>query len=245
MKTGERLIMTRYLGPNSRKITILIIFTAIGSVISGAALLRSYNLSQVAAQQAGSNAQLSLSMLKQKGVPLLGSPSAHITIIEFADFQCPFCARFAKDIQPQINQTYIQTGKANMVYIHFTKFGPDSVTAAMAAQCANDQRKFWNFYNILFRNQGAENSGWASKDNLKKFALQIPGLDTQKFNTCLDSGKYASLVQNQLAFGTSLKVPETPAFIIEKSDGSNLDYLPGAYPFPAFQSLIDKKLTGG
>jgi protein-disulfide isomerase len=95
----------------------------------------------------------------------------------------------------------------------------------------------------LFKNQGAENSGWASKDNLKKFALQIPGLDTQKFNTCLDSGKYASLVQNQLAFGTSLKVPETPAFIIEKSDGSNLDYLPGAYPFPAFQALIDKKLS--
>ena len=115
----------------------------------------------------------------------------------------------------------------------------------MAAQCANDQGKFWNFYNILFKNQGAENSGWASKDNLKKFALQIPGLDTQKFNTCLDSGKYASLVQNHLAFGTSLKVPETPAFIIEKSDGSNLDYLPGAYPFPAFQALIDKKLTVG
>jgi protein-disulfide isomerase len=132
-----------------------------------------------------------------------------------------------------------------MVYVHFTKFGPDSVTAAMAAQCANDQGKFWNFYNILFKNQGAENSGWASKDNLKKFALQTPGLDTQKFNTCLDSGKYASLVQNQLAFGTSLKVPETPAFIIEKSDGSNVDYLPGAYPFPAFQALIDKKLTGG
>ena len=62
---------------------------------------------------------------------------------------------------------------------------------------------------------------------------------------CLDSGKYVSLVQNHLAFGTSLRVPETPAFIIEKSDGSNLDYLPGAYPFPAFQALIDKKLTGG
>jgi protein-disulfide isomerase len=245
MKNGERSNMNSDLGPNIRKITLLTIFAMIGVVISGAALLSSYNLGQVAAQQATSNAQLSLSMLKQKGVPLLGSPSAHITIIEFADFQCPFCARFAKDIQPQINQTYIQTGKVNMAYVHFTKFGPDSVTAAMAAQCAKDQGKFWNFYNILFKNQGAEDSGWASKDNLKKFALQIPGLDTQKFNTCLDSGKYVSLVQNHLAFGTSLKVPEIPAFIIEKSDGSNLDYLPGAYPFPAFQALIDKKLTGG
>jgi protein-disulfide isomerase len=242
MKNGERSNMISDLGPNIRKIILL---TTTVLAISGAALLPSYNLSQVAAQQAGSNAQLSLSILRQKGVPLLGSPSAHITIIEFADFQCPFCARFAKYTQPQINQTYIQTGKVNMVYVHFTKFGPDSVTAAMAAQCANDQGKFWNLYNILFKNQGAENSGWASKDNLKKFALQIHGLDTQKFNTCLDSGKYASLVQNHLAFGTSLKVPEIPSFIIEKSDGSNLDYLPGAYPFPAFQALIDKKLTGG
>ena len=115
----------------------------------------------------------------------------------------------------------------------------------VAAQCINDQGKFWNLYDILFKNQGAEDSGWANKDNLKKFALQLPGLNQQKFNTCLDSGKNVSLVQNDLAFGTSLKVPETPAFIIEKSDGSNLEYLPGAFPFPAFQALINKELTGG
>jgi len=121
MKNGGRSNMNSNLGPNIRKITLLTIFATIGLAISGTALLPSYNLSQVAAQQAGNNAQLSLSMLKQKGVPLLGSPSAHITVIEFADFQCPFCARFAKDIQPQINQTYIQTGKVNMVYVHFTK----------------------------------------------------------------------------------------------------------------------------
>jgi hypothetical protein len=107
--------------PSNRKITLLIIFTAIGSVISGAALLPSYNLSQVAAQQAGSNAQLSLSMLRQHGAPLLGSPSARITIIEFGDFQCPFCARFAKETEPQINQTYIQTGKVNMVFVQTGK----------------------------------------------------------------------------------------------------------------------------
>ena len=231
--------------PGNRKITLLIIFTAIGSVISGAALLPSYNLSQVAAQQAGSNAELSLSMLRQHGAPLLGSPSARITIIEFGDLQCPFCKRFAKETEPQINQTYIQTGKVNMVFVHFTKLGPDSITAAVAAQCINDQGKFWNLYDILYKNQGAEDSGWADKDNLKKFALQIPGLNQQKFNTCLDSGQNVLLVQNDLAFAASLKVPETPAFIIEKSDGSNPEYLPGAFPFPAFQALINKELTGG
>ncbi len=216
-----------------------------GLVISGATLLSSYDLDQVAAQQAGNNIKLSLSALRQQGVPLLGSPSAHVTIIEFGDFQCPFCDRFAKDTEPQINQTYIQTGKANMLFVHFTIYGPDSITAANAAQCLNDQGKFWNFYEILYKNQGAVNSGWANKENLKKFASQIPGLDTQKFSSCIDSGKYLSLVQNDLAFATSLGLQGTPAFIIEKSDGSNPEVLPGAYPFPSFQAIIDKKIAGG
>jgi protein-disulfide isomerase len=232
--------------PDNKKITLLIIFAAMGSIITGAALLASYDLAEVAAQQEGNNnTKLSPATLRQQGVPLLGTPSAPVTIIEFGDFQCPFCDRFAKDTEPQINQTYIQTGKVNMFFLHFTIYGPDSITAAMAAQCVNDQGKFWNFYEILYKDQGAVNSGWANKDNLKKFASQIPGLDMQKFNSCLDSGKYVSLVQNDLAFAASLGLQGTPAFIIEKSDGSNPELLPGAYPFPAFQALINKKLTGG
>jgi protein-disulfide isomerase len=232
--------------PKNRTIKLLIIFMITELVIAGAALLPSYDSGHVTAQQAGSNnnAKLSLSALRQQGVPLLGNPSARVSIIEFGDFQCPFCDRFAKETEPQINQTYIQTGKVNMLFVHFTIYGPDSITAAMAAQCINDQGKFWNLYNILYKNQGAVNSGWANKDNLKKFASEIPGLDIQKFNSCFDSGKYVSLVQNDLTFATSLGLQGTPAFIIEKSDGSNPELLPGAYPFPAFQDLINKKLTG-
>jgi protein-disulfide isomerase len=235
-------------GHGNKKKTLLIIFATMGSIFTGAILLASYGLGQVAAQQAGNNnnnTKLSPAALRQQGVPLLGTPSAPVTIIEFGDFQCPFCDRFAKDTEPQINQTYIQTGKVNMFFLHFTIYGPDSITAAVAAQCVNDQGKFWNLYDILYKNQGAENSGWANKDNLKKFASQIPGLDTGKFNSCLDSGKYLSLVQNDLAFASSLGLQGTPAFIIEKRDGSNPELLPGAYPFPAFQALINKKLTGG
>ncbi len=155
---------------------------------------------------------------------MLGNISAPVTIIEFGDFQCPFCDRFAKDTEPQINQTYIQTGRVNMAFEHFTIYGPDSITAAVASQCANDQARFWNFYEMLYKDQGAVNSGWASKDNLKKFASQISGLDTQKFNSCLDSGKYMSLVQNDLAFATSFGFQGTRALIIERSDGSNGKY---------------------
>jgi protein-disulfide isomerase len=230
----------------NRTIALLVIFVALQSVITGAAQMSSYDLDKVAAQQQTSNStKLSLSALRQQGVPLLGNPSAHVTLVEFGDFQCPICDRFAKDTEPQINQTYIQTGKVNMMFVHFTIYGPDSITAAEAAQCVNDQGKFWNLYNILYTNQGAVNSGWANKDNLKRFASQIPGLDMQKLNSCLDNGKYVSLVQNDLAFATSLGLQGTPAFIIEKSDGSNPELLPGAYPFPAFQELINKKLAEG
>jgi protein-disulfide isomerase len=192
--------------------------------------------------------KLSVSNLVSGGSPLLGKASAPITIVEFGDFQCRFCDRFAKETEPQINSTYIQTGKASLVFKNFVTHGSDSVTAAVAAQCAKDQGKFWNFYQTLFNNQGEENSGWASKDNMKRFASQISGLNTQKFNSCLDGGKYNSLVNNDNAFAISSGFQGTPTFIIERNDGTNQETLLGAYPFPAFQAIIDKKIssnTGG
>ncbi len=187
--------------------------------------------------------KLSISNLVSGGSALLGKASAPITIVEFGDFQCRFCDRFAKETEPQINSTYIQTGKASLVFKNFVTHGSDSVTAAVAAQCAKDQGKFWNFYATLYNNQGEENSGWASKDNMKRFATQISGLNTQKFNSCLDSGKYNSLVNNDNAFAISSGFQGTPTFVIERNDGSNQENLLGAYPFPAFQAIIDKKIS--
>ena len=124
--------------------------------------------------------ELSLSGLISNGSPVLGKASAPITIIEFGDFQCHFCDRFAKQTEPQINASYVQTGKARLVFKNFVTHGPDSLTAAVAGQCTNEQGKFWNFYRILFDNQGEENSGWASKGNVKKLASQITGSEHPK-----------------------------------------------------------------
>jgi protein-disulfide isomerase len=191
----------------------------------------------------GGSINLSPQSLIHSSSPLLGNPSAPVTIVEFGDFQCKFCDRFAKETEPKINATYIQTGKVNMVFKNFVTHGPDSFTAAMAAQCTNDQGKFWNFYDILYKNQGEENSGWASADNLKKLASQIPGSNIQKFDSCLDSAKYKSFVDKDNAFAISSGFQGTPTFIIEKSDGSKAETLLGAYPFPSFQAIIDKKLS--
>jgi len=187
---------------------------------------------------------LSPQSLIQAGSPLQGNPAAPITIVEFGDFQCEFCDRFAKVTEPRINATYIQTGKANMIFKNFVTHGPDSLTAAMAAQCTNDQGKFWNFYSILYKNQGEENSGWANTNNMKKFASQVPGLNIQKFNSCLDSSKYKSFVAKDNTLAISSGLQGTPSFVIEKKDGSSRETLLGAYPFPSFQAVLDKKLNG-
>ena len=113
---------------------------------------------------------LAISSLLKAGSPIIGNQSAPITIVEFGDFQCKFCGRFATQTEPLLNSTYIQTGKVNLVFRHFVTHGPDSFNAALASQCANDQGKFWKFYETLYNNQGEENSGWASIENLKKFA---------------------------------------------------------------------------
>jgi protein-disulfide isomerase len=190
----------------------------------------------------GSTVNLSPNSLIQSGAPLLGKPSAPITIVEFGDFQCEFCDRFAKQTEPKINSTYVQTGKVNIIFKNFVTHGPDSLTAAMAAQCAKDQGKFWDFYQLLYNNQGPENSGWANAENLKKLVSQI-SVDKQKFNSCLDSAKYKSFVDRDNALAISSGFQETPTFIIEKADGSKAERLLGAYPFPSFQTIIDKKLN--
>jgi protein-disulfide isomerase len=130
-----------------------------------------------------------------------------------------------------------------LVFKHLPNRGLDSMGAALAAQCTNDQGKFWQFHNMLYENQKQIDSGWVSKDNLKKLALLIPGLDIQKFNLCLDSEKYKSFVENDIQLASSFGFRETPSFVIVNSDGSNPEFLQGALPFPSFKAVIDKKLS--
>ena len=187
---------------------------------------------------------ISLSTLIKEGSPHLGSISAPITVIDFSDFQCHLCARYVKATEPEINQTYIQTGKVNLVFKHLPNRGSDSMGVAIAAECTNDQGKFWQFHNLLYKNQGPIDSGWVNKDNLKKFASQLKGLDMQKFNSCFNSQKYKPFVESDSALAHSLGFTQTPSFIIVKSDGSNPQQLLGPQPFPEFKSVIDKELGG-
>src|SRR6476660_631049 len=188
---------------------------------------------------------ISLSNLIKQGSPHLGNSSAPITIIDFSDFQCHLCARYVKSTEPQINITYIQTGKVNLVFKHLPNRGMDSTAPSLAAQCTNDQGKFWEFHKLLYANQGPIDSGWVSRDNLKKFASKIPGLNIQQFDSCFENEKYKTFVAKDLALAASYGFTDTPSFIIVNSDGSAPEILKGAQPFPSFKALIEKKIEQG
>ncbi len=188
---------------------------------------------------------LSLRTLIQNGSPYQGNISAPLTLIDFSDFQCYLCNRYVKNAEPLLNETYVQSGKVALVFKHLPNRGFDSMAAALAAQCTNDQGKFWQFHNLLYGNQKQIDSGWVSKDNLKKFALLIIGLDIQEFDSCLDTSKYKAFVQNDVNLALSFGFKETPSFIIVNNDGSNPEFLQGALPFQSFEAVIDKKLSEG
>jgi len=165
--------------------------------------------------------------------PLKGSEDAPVTIIEFSDFQCPLCEGFYTETLPQIEEAYIKTGKVKFIYRDFPLRNTHSYAqkAAEAAECADDQGKFWEYHNMLFENQDA-----LKITDLKKYAADLE-LDTEKFNTCLDSGEKEEEVNADLKDGESYRVGGTPTFFI------NGQVLEGAYPFEIFQNIIEQELS--
>jgi protein-disulfide isomerase len=220
---------------------VVILGIAIVAIIAGILVNSSSNGAATKQPESNGDSRLSFSSLTNGGSPVRGDSSAPITIVEFADFQCPNCGRFTRNTAPQIVEEYIATGKVNMVYKHFPIQGPDSVAASMAAQCAGDQGKFWEFHDLLFNNQEAENSGWAKAENMKTFASELD-LDREAFDPCLDSEKYKLLVETDFAFARSVGATGTPTFVIVKSDGSEPEGILGAQPFSSFKAVLDKKI---
>lgn len=188
------------------------------------------------------SAALTAENLVLRGAPVLGDPEAEVTIVDFSDFQCTNCRRFATQTEPQIAKDYVDQGKASIVFMHFPVFGPDSVTAGMASMCAHEQNKFWEFHDHLYANQSAANSGWANAASMKEFASEV-GLEREQFDSCLDSKKYESYVRADLDLALSSGFPGTPSFIIMKSDGSEAEVLAGAHPYSTFQTMINKKMV--
>ena len=168
----------------------------------------------------------------------MGKANAPVKLIEYADFQCPYCRRFWQETEPQIIQIYVSTGKVYYEYRSVGGFlGPESADAAKAAYCAGDQGKFWQYHNELYANWTGENVGDFAKAKLSQYATTV-GLDVATFESCLSSGKYAARVQQDVLDAKAAGVQATPSFLI------NGKLVEGAQPFAVFQKEIDAALNG-
>ena len=165
----------------------------------------------------------------------LGPEDARVTVEEYSDFQCPFCARSAERLLPEIESQYIADGRARFVFHPVAFIGEESVWSAEAAECANEQGKFWDYHDILFENQHGENQGAFAIDNLKGFAQEM-ALDTQVFNQCLDSHKYENLIKAETQDALDQDVTSTPTFIIGD------ETIRGARDFGDLQDAIEAEL---
>ena len=168
--------------------------------------------------------------------PGIGDPKAPVTVVEFADFQCPFCGRFFQTVEVPLIEQYVKTGKVRFVYRNFAFLGPESEDAAIAAACAGEQGKFWEYHDYLYGHQQGENEGAFAKQNLKKFARAVAGIDGAKFDACLDQERYMNAVRAETAAGRSYGVTGPPATFI------NGRLVSGAQPIAAFVSVIEEEL---
>lgn len=181
-------------------------------------------------------------VLTLDGESMKGDKNAKVVLVEFTDYQCPFCARHVHGTLPQIEAEYVKTGKVRYVTREFPleSIHPLAFKAAEAALCAGDQGKYWEMHARLFANQRA-----LAPSDLTAHA-QAVGLDQAKFTQCLDGGTKGAKVRRDLADGTKAGVNGTPAFFIGVADGDSVKVtrtIKGAHPFASFKEALDGLLA--
>ena len=176
--------------------------------------------------------------------PVIGNPDAPITIIEFSDFQCPFCAKFHMQTLPTIMDEYINKGTVKLVFRDFPiqSIHPNAVPASIAAECANEQGKFEQMYHMLFEKQ----KEWSNLETsyaitaFNQYASELQ-LNEEKFDSCIKNVKYIEEVQKDLNEGRTYGVTGTPGFFIGNEKIGFVE-LKGAQPFESFKKVINSQL---
>ena len=178
----------------------------------------------------------------ENGSPPLGSESAPITIVKFGDYQCEACYHWFHNTRSTLIDNYIETGKAKLVFMDLPFLGRDSITAAQASYCAEDQGKYWEYHTMLYTFQEVEayDSGWADRDRLNAFASSL-NMNMDEFNECMDSSKYKNRVKANFDEAVRNGVQSTPTFILISQDGKT-EMFAGAQPYSVFAATIESML---
>ena len=182
----------------------------------------------------------SLSVFTDNASPILGNPNAPITMVEFGDYQCTFCSKFFHETENSIITNYIKTGKVKVLFKDYIILGQDSINAANAAHCANDQKLFWEYHSMLYNNWAGENTGWADLAHLHEFANTL-GLDMDVFSTCMSDLKWNELVNLSSIDGQKLGVSGTPTFFVIDQNNDVIKIV-GAQHYDVFKQIFDSVL---
>jgi protein-disulfide isomerase len=176
--------------------------------------------------------------------PTLGQADAPVTIVEYGDFKCPFCTRFAQETEPQLVHQYVDTGKVRLVWRDFPRIDAGSPVAAAAARCAAKQGRFWPYHDALYDyiwtnwyGAGRSAEGLTAYDGHYEELAQSVGLDLDAFRSCVSSGRTRSIVTASHQEGLADGVTGTPTFLV------NGQRVVGAQPFALFAQLIDQELA--
>ena len=176
------------------------------------------------------------------GNPMLGNPEAPLTVIEFSDYQCPYCRKFVETTLPALKTEYIDTGKIRYIFRDFPldRLHPQARKAAEAAHCAGDQGKYWQMHDVLFQQQKT-----LQTEHLKAYARSLD-LDLHAFDDCLQQGKYTAEVQKDHEDAVAAGVQGTPSFFLGKTQADDTIqgiFIKGAQPATAFRQVIERLLS--
>ena len=183
-------------------------------------------------------------MLTIAGRPSKGNPRAKVTVVEYSDYQCPYCAQYVTDVGQQIDREYVQTNKVNYVFKNYpiAQLHPSSLKSHVAAACAGDQGRYWEMHDKLFADQ--------RNQNLERFMEHAAALklDPIAFRTCADSDKHEKMIRQDVTEAETGGVRGTPVFVLAVTDPKGQAITParvivGAQPFSAFKDAIDAMLA--
>ena len=185
-------------------------------------------------------AKVTMNTFLENGSPILGDIDAKVTLVEFGDYQCHFCNVFFHSTEHKILQQYVETGKVKIIFKDYNIIGPDSVNASHGAHCASEQGLFWEYHDILFSNWAGENNGWASSENLLRFAQEI-NLDIEQWSECMINGGNSKMLSASNDDARALEITGTPAFFVIGPDGK-VTPISGAQPYEIFERIFEIEL---
>jgi protein-disulfide isomerase len=188
----------------------VVVLVAVSS--SGKSATTAATSSSAPVKSAGASAAM-LSGIPQHGLTL-GNPKAPVRVVEFADLQCPFCRAYSVNVLPGLVQKYVRPGKVRMDFRTLAFIGPDSVRAGRVAEAAGQQNKLWNFADLMYLNQGEENSGYATDAYLKRIGGAVPGLDTAKAFQARNGSAVTAQLKAASDLANTSGVNETPTFLV-------------------------------